>query len=95
MAEHVTGDAKYHEAARDLIEKHHYLQNLNFPKLQWGPGTANQSDDEMAIMSFYNLVRYTQDDDVRESARYAFYRYWTLEVPEMNPFFNFAYAAVG
>lgn len=95
VAEHITGDAKYGKAARELIDKHHYLQNLNFPKFQWGPGTGNQSDDEMAVMSFYNLVRYTKDDEVREAARYAFYRYWIVEFPEMNPFFNFAYAAVG
>ncbi len=95
VAEHVTGDTKYHKISRELIEKHHYLQNMNFPKFQWGPGTGNQSDDEMAVMSFYNLIRYTKDDEVREAARYAFYRYWIVEFPELNPFFNFAYAAVG
>lgn len=95
VAEHVTGDAKYGKIARELIDKHHYLMNLNYPKFQWGPGTGNQSDDEMAVMSFYNLVRYTKDDEVRETARFAFYRYWIVEFPEMNPFFNFAYAAVG
>lgn len=94
-AEHVTGDEKYGKAARELIEKHGYLQNLTFPKMQWGHGTGNQSDDEMAVMSFYNLIRYTKDDAVRDIARFAFYRYWTLEFPELNPFFNFAYASVG
>lgn len=95
VAEHVTGDAKFGEAMRSLVEEHGYLQNLMFPKLQFGFGAGNQSDDEMAFMSFYNLIRYTKDEQVRMWANYSCYMYWTLEYPEMNPFFNFAYAAHG
>lgn len=95
VAEHVTGDEKYAKVARELIDKHHYLQNLTFPKLQWGPGTGNHSDDEMAFMSFYNLLRYTKDPKVKNMTLFSFFRYFKGEFPEMNPFFNFAYAAVG
>lgn len=95
VAEHVTGERKFGDAARSLIEDHGYLQNLMFPKLQFGFGSGNQSDDEMAFMSYYNLVRYTKDEHVRQWVNYSFYMYWTLEYPEMNPFFNFAYAAHG
>jgi hypothetical protein len=38
VAEHVTGDAKYAAAARDLIENHGYAMNLHYPKVQAGPG---------------------------------------------------------
>ena len=95
VAEHVCGDPKYGKIARELIDKHHYLQNLTFPKLQWGPGTGNHSDDEMAFMSFYNLLRYTKDPEVKNTTLFAFFRYYQGEVPEMNPFFNFTYAALG
>jgi len=95
VAEHVTGDAKYAKAARELIDKHYYLQNLTFPKLQWGPGTGNHSDDEMAFMSFYNLLRYTKDPVVKNTTLFAFFRYFVGEFPEVNPLFNFAYAALG
>lgn len=95
VAEHVTGDPKYGQAAHELIEKHGYGANAMTPKAQMGVGSGNQSDDEMGVMCLYNLVRYTQVEEWRERWRFAFYNYWRLEEPEMNPFFNFAYAAVG
>ncbi len=95
VAEHVTSDAKYGQAARELIERHGYGANVMNPKTQMGVGSGNQSDDEMAFMCFYNLLRYTKDETWRQKWRFAFYAYHALEQPEMNPFFNFAFAAVG
>jgi hypothetical protein len=93
VAAHVTGDSKYAAAARELIDREGYAQNAMYPKVQQGPGSGNQSDDEMAFMSYYGLLRYSQDDTLKTMIRYSFYRYWVNEAPEMNPFFNFAYAA--
>lgn len=95
VAEHVTGDSKYSQAIHDLIERHHYAANVMNPKMQMGVGSGNQSDDEMAVMCFYNLLRYTKVEKWKEKWRFAFYGYWRLEQPELNPFFDFAYAAVG
>lgn len=95
VAEHVTGDSKYSQAIHDLIERHHYAANVMNPKMQMGVGSGNQSDDEMAVMCFYNLLRYTKVEKWKEKWRFAFYSYWRLEQPELNPFFDFAYAAVG
>ncbi len=94
-AAHITGDAKYHEVARDLVRRHGYAQNLMFPKVQFGPGSGNQSDDEMAVMCFYNLLKYGRDEEIMDRVRYSFFAYWAVEANEMNPFFNFAYAAHG
>ncbi|MGC8792877.1 MAG: hypothetical protein ACP5U2_05740, partial [Bryobacteraceae bacterium] len=58
LAEHMTGAGNYRAAAERLIREHHYAQNALVPKIQAGPGTGNQSDDEMALMNFYNLIRY-------------------------------------
>ena len=95
VAEHVTGDAKYGKLIEQLRAKHGYDINAMVVKVQRGPGSGNQSDDEMAIMSFYNLIRYTQDEKLREMMNYSFYSLWILEFPELNPFFNFAYASCG
>jgi hypothetical protein len=92
-AAHITGDAKYLAAARELIDRHHYAQNIMYAKAQRGPGSGNQSDDEMAFMCYYGLLRCSQDDDLKARARYSFYYYFLNEAPERNPFFNFAYAA--
>ena len=65
------------------------------PKIQRGTGSGNQSDDEMAFMSFYNLLKYTDNIELRTHYLTAFHAYWMIEQPERNPFFHFAYAAHG
>jgi hypothetical protein len=62
-------------------------------KYQRGIGTGNQSDDEMAFMSFYNLLKYDHDSERKSSYALSFWQSWRIEKPEMNPFFNFAFAA--
>jgi hypothetical protein len=94
VAEHVTGDPKYAAATRDLIDREGYALNAMHPKVQHGPGSGNQSDDEMAFMCYYGLLRCSRDEGLKTMMRYSFYRYWLNEAPEMNPFFNFAYAGV-
>ena len=93
VAAHVSGDPKYGEAARRLIEKDAYDQNVLIPKTNAGPGSGNQSDDEMAFMDFYNLIRYETDPNLRQKYALAFSNYWTMERPELNPLFNLMYAA--
>lgn len=93
VTEHVTGDPKYGEIAKELQEQHHYDINAMVAKMQFGPGSGNQSDDEMAIMNFYNLIKYSNDDELRYHIRYSFFNYWAVISQEMNPFFHFAFAA--
>ncbi len=93
VAAHVTGDSKYAAASRELIDREGYAQNAMYPKLQRGPGSGNQSDDEMAFMSYYSLLRCSADEALKAQIRYSFFEYWANEAPELNPFFNFAYAA--
>ncbi|MBI2423074.1 MAG: hypothetical protein HYV27_09620 [Candidatus Hydrogenedentes bacterium] len=95
VAEHMTGDAKYTEHIKLLREQHAFDTNAMITKVQYGIGSGNQSDDEMAIMSYYNLVKYTKDPELKHDMIYSFYAYWTLMQPEMNPFYNFAFAALG
>ena len=95
VAQHVTGDPVYGEKIRELREHHAYDANAMVPKIQRGIGSGNQSDDEMAFMGFYDLLQYSKDDNFKRRLLKAFYPYWTLEQPELNPFFNFVYAACG
>ncbi len=93
VTEHITGDPKYGEIAKQLQEEHYYDINSMIAKVQWGPGSGNQSDDEMAFMNYYNLIKYSNDDELRNEIRYSLFNYWAIEYPEMNPLFNFIYAA--
>ena len=93
VAGHMTGDPKYAAASRELIDKEGYAHNAMYSKVQRGPGTGNQSDNEMAFMDYYDILRYSQDEDLKKMMRTSFYLYWLNVAPEINPFFNFTYAA--
>ncbi len=92
-AAHITDDAKYLKYAEYLVENHGYLQNAQLPKTQRGIGTGNQSDDEMALMMLYNFIKYSPHQEWTERMALACWTYGRLELPEMNPFFNYIYAA--
>ena len=88
ITHHVTGDDKYDAAARELVTRHGYAINMLYPKYTLGVGGGNQSDDEMAFMNYYHLVKYEKDPLVRSIAARSLHAYWQLERPERNPFFN-------
>ncbi len=93
VAFHITGDSKYQQAYERLVREHKYATNAMLPKISAGLGSGNQSDDEMAFMGFYSLLKYETDDDLLQKYGYALANYWAIERPEMNPFFNFVAAA--
>jgi len=92
IAGHVTGDPRYAAAAATLRRDHAYAANALSPKVQRGIGSGNQSDDEMAFMSFHHLVRYEADAELQRVYLAAFHGAWLLERPERNPFFDIAFA---
>jgi hypothetical protein len=94
VAHHVTGDQKYRDAYMTLVRDHHYaLNGMCMPKLQSGPGSFVQFDDKMAFMNFYHLTRYETDPELLNMYYTSMFYYWHIEKYELNPFFNFAYAA--
>jgi hypothetical protein len=94
VARHVTGDPKYGAAARALVERHGYAANALIFKNHLGAGGGNQSDDEMAFMNLYSLIRAEQDAGLRQRYLLAFHHRFQNEQAERNPLFNFLYAAV-
>jgi hypothetical protein len=93
-AEHITGYPRYRDAAKMLIEKHGYAINSMMNKHHMGPGWGNQSDDEMALMMLYNLLRYETDPELRAIYGITMRRRAEVERPELNPVFNYLAAAV-
>jgi hypothetical protein len=93
VAAHMTGDAKYESAARLLRERDSYDMNTLIPKNHAGIGAGNQSDDEMAFMCLYNLMRYETDPRLRGMYGTALRNRWEIEEPELNPLFDFIAAA--
>lgn len=95
VTEHVTGDPVYGEHLEKLMDQHAFDTNAMIYKIHRGVGSGNQSDDEMAFMSYYNLLKYAKNEKLRRQMLLSFYSAWVVEQPEMNPFFNFAYAVYG
>ncbi|MEO2050099.1 MAG: hypothetical protein ABGX16_26375 [Pirellulales bacterium] len=95
VAEHITGDPTYGQHIEHLMKDHAYDTNAMFYKIHHGIGSGNQSDDERAFMLYYNLMKYAKDEAFRDRIMLSFFSVWANEQPEMNPYFNFAYAAFG
>ena len=93
VAEHLTGDTRYTQAIARLISQENYHMNLLVPKIHTGPGSGNQSDDEMAFMCYYNLLNYEKDPALLRTYAFSLANYWNLERMELNPLFNFIAAA--
>ena len=95
VAAHVTGETRYLDRQQELIHEHGFDTNALIYKIHRGIGSGNQSDDEMAFMCYYNLLRYTPEGPLKDRILLSFYAAWLNESSEMNPFFHFAYAAHG
>jgi len=93
VAERLTGNPRYADAAKELIEKHSYEINTVEQKMVWPPDQVNHSDDELAFTAYYPLVIYERDARLRRIYMASITRSWHIERPERSPLFNFIYAA--
>ena len=96
VALHLTRDAghrtRYQAAYDDLIRTHHYHLLTRNQKIMV-PGSINHSDDELAFLSFYPLLRYEKDPALLAVYKESLTRSWQIERPERNPLWNVIYAA--
>jgi hypothetical protein len=96
VALYMTADAraraKFQAAYDDLVRTHKYHLLTRNQKVMV-PGHINHSDDELAFLSFYPLLRYERDAALREVYQAALERSWQIERAERNPLWNFIYAA--
>jgi hypothetical protein len=86
-AERITGDEKYRDAYHLLIEKYGYGENMRWQKMVH-PYEINHSDDELAFLPYYTLLRYTQDHERLPVFRESLIRSWRVNRPEKNPLWN-------
>jgi hypothetical protein len=93
VAAYVSGDEKYVDDIRDLIEKHGYLSNLLLEKKLF-PDELNHSDDQLSAVAYYPFLQLARDPIVRDTLHRACRRHAYIELPERNSFFAFTYATV-
>jgi hypothetical protein len=84
--------AKYKNHYDDLITRHRYHLLTRNQKINI-PGHVNHSDDELAFLSYYPLVQYETDPELRKVYVQSLERAWQIERSERNPLWNFIYAA--
>lgn len=83
--------AKYKKHYDELITRHRYHLLTRNQKINV-PGHINHSDDELAFLSYYPLLQYETDAELRKVYVQSLERAWQIERPERNPLWNFIYA---
>ncbi|MGH9374235.1 MAG: DegT/DnrJ/EryC1/StrS family aminotransferase [Vicinamibacterales bacterium] len=95
VALHLTGSsqhrARYQAAYDDLVRTHRYHWLTRNQKVMV-PGSINHSDDELAFLSYYPLLRYETDPKLLEVYMDSLERSWQIERPERNPLWSVIYA---
>ena len=84
---HVTRDQKFEKAYQTLTQKHHYAENM-VPQKMYGPFDINHSDDELAFLPNYTLLRYANDPKLLQTYLKSTQRSWKVEQPDRIPLWN-------
>ena len=96
VALHLTANAQYrtrYQAAYDELVRTHKYHWLTRNQKVMVPGSVNHSDDELAFLSFYPLLRYETEPALLAVYKQSLERSWQIERPERNPLWNVIYAA--
>jgi hypothetical protein len=96
VARHMTASAAYrarYEAAYQQLVKTHKYHWLTRNQKIMVPGAINHSDDELAFLSYYPLLRYETEPALLQVYKQSLERSWQIERPERNPLWNVIYAA--
>ena len=92
-AYHFTNDAKFKDGKGQLIAWA-YPDEVLRQKLTFHPGYFTHFDDRLAFYSYFPLLRYETDPDLRALGRRSLERSWEVKRIEGLPWFNYIYAAI-
>ena len=94
VAKHVTGDAKYDEAAAMLRNEHNYHINAMHGKEFFPPGNVVPWDNNLCLMSMYGLMNYEENPELLIMYRASLENSWLHISKQENAFWNTIYAAL-
>jgi len=92
-AAYMTGDSKYLDHYRTLVEDFGYGEYVRREKQIQDVFWINHDSDEMAMMAFHVLLWHETDPARRATWMEGFSTLWETQRPERNPEFNFTWAA--
>ncbi|HUW59925.1 MAG TPA: hypothetical protein VMZ06_02875 [Candidatus Bathyarchaeia archaeon] len=90
---HFTGDEKFAAGKQQLIGWN-YFRDILQQKLAFSPGMITPFDDRLAFYSYYPLIQYETDPELRSIWLRSLERSWEIKRIEAVPWFNFIYGAV-
>lgn len=88
-AEHLTGQARYGAAYRKAAWDWEYADWIG--RLNEFRTELNYSDEELAMLAFYNLFRYERDPTLLAAYRRALDQWWLNMQRQLNPLWTFIY----
>lgn len=93
VAYHMTGERKYQDEYEKMVKMHHYALNSIKQRITV-LGKHTWHDDQLAMLSYYPLLLYEKDPDLRQILLLSLERTWQ-QLREMRyPLWNFIYGAV-
>ena len=92
-AYHFTGDEKFAKAKQFHLEQG-YLPDILRQKLTFHPGFWTPFDDRLAFYSYFPLIQFETDPDLKAIWLRSLERSWEIKRSEAVPWFNFIYGAL-
>ncbi len=89
---HVTGEEKYNDVYKMLIEKHHYAMNCIQYKVE--DGHVAHIDDQLDFTNIYPLIVFTDNEAEKEIFKMGLTHHWQYERVERSPMFNIVYGSL-
>ncbi|MBV5315996.1 MAG: hypothetical protein JZU47_22040 [Prolixibacteraceae bacterium] len=86
-AVYITGNPKFEKAYRTLIEKHGYAENALQAK-KYAPFENSHSDDLLAYLPYYCLIRYAKTDQFFPVYTKSLQRSWDVAQQDRIPLWN-------
>ena len=89
---HVTGEEKYNDVYKMLIQKHHYAMNCMQYKFE--DAHLAHIDDQLDFINIYPLITYTDSEAEKEIFKMGLTHHWEYERIERSPMFNVVYGSL-
>lgn len=93
VAHHITKEPRFHQAYQDLIKKKGYHYRAAAARDKWWEYLLgiNHSDNNLAFLAFYTLIRLEEDPSLLKIYKAGLRRAWKVVRYEGNPLFTFVY----
>lgn len=88
----ITGKKKFLDAYREVSGPMGYVSNVLSIGDDSNPSQINYSDEELAFLSFYPLLKAETNPELRQEYQLALSRLWQRVRAEHNPLWDFMYA---